>query len=202
MSHFLFLVLLFVLSPLLSAKTILVVGDSLSAAYNMPVDDGWVALLNKRLNQTTGSHQVINASISGDTTEGGLSRLPQALQSNQPDIVILALGTNDGLRAQSLTNMKENLVKMIELSKSQGSQVLLAGMQLPPNYGPYYTNRFKAIYEELATSRDLALVPFLLENVGGINELIQDDGLHPNAKAQPLILENVWAKLEPLLKSS
>jgi len=168
----------------------------------MPVDDGWVALLNKRLNQTTGSHQVINASISGDTTEGGLSRLPQALQSNQPDIVILALGTNDGLRAQSLTNMKENLVKMIELSKSQGSQVLLAGMQLPPNYGPYYTNRFKAIYEELATSRDLALVPFLLENVGGINELIQDDGLHPNAKAQPLILENVWAKLEPLLKSS
>lgn len=193
--------LLFLLSPLLNAKTILVVGDSLSAAYNMPVNDGWVALLNKRLNQTTGSHQVINASISGDTTQGGLSRLPQTLRSNQPDIVILALGANDGLRAQPLTNMKQNLTKMIELSTSQGSQVLLAGMQLPPNYGPYYTNQFKAIYEELATSRNLPLIPFLLANVGGVNGLIQEDGLHPNAKAQPLILENVWGHLVPLLKN-
>jgi len=202
MSNFLLLMLLFLLSPLLSAKTILVVGDSLSAAYNMSVDDGWVALLDKRLNQTTGSHHVINASISGDTTQGGLSRLPQALQSNQPDIVILALGANDGLRAQPLTNMKQNLIKMIELSESQGSQVLLAGIQLPPNYGPYYTNRFKAIYEELATSRDLPLIPFLLKGVGGVDELIQEDGLHPNTKAQSFILENVWGLLEPLLKSN
>lgn len=188
------------LSPLLSAKTVLVVGDSLSAAYNMPVENGWVALLDKRLNQTTGSHDVINASISGDTTSGGLSRLPQALASNQPDIVILALGANDGLRALSLSTLKQNLTEMIELSKAQGSKVLLAGMLLPPNYGPYYTNQFKAIYEELATSHDLPLIPFLLKNIGGVETLIQQDGLHPNAQAQPLILDNVWPYLEPLLK--
>lgn len=188
------------LSPLLSAKTVLVVGDSLSAAYNMPVENGWVALLDKRLNQTTGSHDVINASISGDTTSGGLSRLPQALASNQPDIVILALGANDGLRALSLSTLKQNLTEMIELSKAQGSKVLLAGMLLPPNYGPYYTNQFKAIYEELATSHDLPLIPFLLKNIGGVETLIQKDGLHPNAQAQPLILDNVWPYLEPLLK--
>ncbi len=188
------------LSPLLSAKTVLVVGDSLSAAYNMPVENGWVALLDKRLNQLTGSHDVINASISGDTTSGGLSRLPQALASNQPDIVILALGANDGLRALSLSTLKQNLTEMIELSKAQGSKVLLAGMLLPPNYGPYYTNQFKAIYEELATSHDLPLIPFLLKNIGGVETLIQKDGLHPNAQAQPLILDNVWPYLEPLLK--
>jgi len=188
------------LSPLLSAKTVLVVGDSLSAAYNMPVENGWVALLDKRLNQLTGSHDVINASISGDTTSGGLSRLPQALASNQPDIVILALGANDGLRALSLSTLKQNLTEMIELSKAQGSKVLLAGMLLPPNYGPYYTNQFKAIYEELATNHDLPLIPFLLKNIGGVETLIQKDGLHPNAQAQPLILDNVWPYLEPLLK--
>ncbi|EGG98107.1 Arylesterase precursor [gamma proteobacterium IMCC2047] len=200
MSHILLVIVCCLLSPLLSAKTVLVVGDSLSAAYNMPVENGWVALLDKRLNQTTGSHDVINASISGDTTSGGLSRLPQALASNQPDIVILALGANDGLRALSLSTLKQNLTEMIELSKAQGSKVLLAGMLLPPNYGPYYTNQFKAVYEELATSHDLPLIPFLLKNIGGVETLIQKDGLHPNAQAQPLILDNVWPYLEPLLK--
>jgi len=200
MSHILLVIVCCLLSPLLSAKTVLVVGDSLSAAYNMPVENGWVALLDKRLNQLTGSHDVINASISGDTTSGGLSRLPQALASNQPDIVILALGANDGLRALSLSTLKQNLTEMIELSKAQGSKVLLAGMLLPPNYGPYYTNQFKAIYEELATNHDLPLIPFLLKNIGGVETLIQKDGLHPNAQAQPLILDNVWPYLEPLLK--
>lgn len=187
------------LSPLLNAKTILVLGDSLSAAYNMPVENGWVALLDKRLDKLPGSHQVINASISGDTTAGGLSRLPQALKTSQADIVILALGANDGLRALSLQALKQNLEEIIELSKSRGSQVLLAGMQLPPNYGPYYTNQFRSIYEELATRHNLPLVPFLLDNVGGEEALIQSDGLHPNAEAQPLILENVWPYLESLL---
>lgn len=186
---------------MLSAKTILVVGDSLSAAYNMPKQQGWVALLDKRLEQKSSSHQIINASISGDTTSGGLARLSQALQSHQPDIVILALGANDGLRALPLPTMKQNLAKMIELTESQGSEVLLAGMQLPPNYGPYYTNRFKAIYEELAASHSVKLVPFFLHEVGGVEELTQADGLHPNASAQPIILENIWPHLQPLLSS-
>lgn len=167
----------------------------------MPRSEGWVALLDKRLNQLPGSHEVINASISGDTTSGGLNRLPQALATSQPDIVVIALGGNDGLRAQPLPNIKQNLIKMIELSRSQGSQVLLAGMQLPPNYGPYYTNGFKSIYSEIADQLSLPLVPFLLENVGGVNELTQSDGLHPNTAAQPLIVDNVWPYLQPLLEN-
>lgn len=177
------------------------VGDSLSAAYNMPKQQGWVALLDKRLEQVSRSHHIINASISGDTTSGGLARLPQALQSHQPDIVILALGANDGLRALPLPNMRQNLAKMIELTESQGGKVLLAGMQLPPNYGPYYTNRFKAIYEELAANHSVKLVPFFLHEVGDVKELTQADGLHPNASAQPIILENIWPHLQPLLNS-
>lgn len=184
----------------MTAQTILVLGDSLSAAYNMPTEQGWVALLDKRLTKVADSHHVINASISGDTTSGGLARLPQALQSHQPDIVILAVGTNDGLRALGLTSMKENLAKMIELTESQGRQVLLAGMKLPPNYGPFYNNKFIAIYRDLASSYEVSLIPFLLDRVGGVNELIQTDGLHPNAKAQPVILENVWPHVQDLLK--
>lgn len=183
----------------MAAQTILVLGDSLSAAYNMPTEQGWVALLDKRLETTNGSYQIINASISGDTTSAGLARLPAALQSYHPDIVILALGANDGLRGLPLNSMKQNLTKMIELTESQGGQVLLAGMQLPPNYGPFYNNKFIAIYKDLAKSHEVSLVPFLLDEVGGVNDLIQVDGLHPNAKAQPVILENVWSHLQALL---
>ena len=194
------LLVLLIIPHLVSAQTILVLGDSLSAAYNMPTEQGWVALLDKRLDEAPGSHQIINASISGDTTSAGLARFPQALQSHQPDIVILALGTNDGLRALDLTSIKENLAKMIELTESRGGQVLLAGMQLPPNYGPFFNNKFNAIYRDLASFYEVSLIPFLLDQVGGVNELTQADGLHPNAKAQPLILDNVWPHLQNLLE--
>jgi len=200
LSLLLSLLVLLIIPHLVSAQTILVLGDSLSAAYNMPTEQGWVALLDKRLDEAPGSHQVINASIAGDTTSGGLARFPQALQSHQPDIVILALGTNDGLRALGLSSIKENLAKIIELTESQGGQVLLAGMQLPPNYGPFYNNKFSAIYRDLASSYEVSLIPFLLDQVGGVNELTQTDGLHPNAKAQPLILDNIWPHLQNLLE--
>jgi len=201
LSLLLSLLVLLIIPHIVSAQTILVLGDSLSAAYNMPTEQGWVALLDKRLEKTSGSHQIINASIAGDTTSGGLSRLPLALQSHQPDIVILALGANDGLRALDLTSIKENLAKMIELTESRGGQVLLAGMQLPPNYGPFFNNKFNAIYRDLASFYEVSLIPFLLDEVGGVNELTQADGLHPNAKAQPLILNNVWPHLQNLLES-
>lgn len=193
-----FLILSFI-SSFTNAQTILVLGDSLSAAYNMPTEKGWVALLDKRLEKVPGSHLVINASISGDTTNGGLSRLPKALQSYKPDIVILALGANDGLRALPLANTKQNLRKMIELSRAQGGQVLLAGMKLPPNYGKTFNNQFRSIYTDLASDYEILLVPFLLKEVGGVEELTQADGLHPNANAQPIILENIWPHLQPLL---
>ena len=195
------LLLALLTSPLIGAQTILVLGDSLSTAYNMPTKQGWVALLDKRLKTAVGSYQIINASISGDTTSAGLSRLPKALQSHHPDIVILALGANDGLRGLPLHNMKQNLTRIIELTESQGGQILLAGMKLPPNYGPVYNNKFTAIYSDIATTYEVSLIPFLLDEVGGVNELIQADGLHPNAKAQPVILENVWPHLQGLLKT-
>lgn len=173
-------------------------GDSLSAAYNMELDAGWVHLLSQRI---APQHQVINASISGDTSAGGLARLPDALGRYKPDIVILELGANDGLRGLSLQQLQQNLTEMIELSQNSGAEVLLAAMQLPPNYGPFYTNRFHQIYRDLETSHQVALVPFLLDKVGGVAELIQADGLHPNEKAQPIILENVWHPLQPLLRA-
>lgn len=162
----------------------------------MEVEAGWVHLLEDRL---TPNHQVVNASISGDTSAGGLARLPQSLQTHKPDIVILELGANDGLRGLSLAQMKQNLTDMINLSQTSGAEVILAAMQLPPNYGPYYTKKFRQIYNDLTSSHNVTLIPFLLENVGGVTELVQEDGLHPNAEAQPIILENVWRYLLPLL---
>lgn len=164
----------------------------------MQVEAGWVHLLRDRL---TPDHQVVNASISGDTSAGGLARLPQSLQEHKPDIVILELGANDGLRGLSLAQMKQNLTDMINLSQTSGAQVILAAMQLPPNYGPFYTKKFRQIYTELQTTHSVKLVPFLLDNVGGVDDLIQEDGLHPNTKAQPIILENVWPHLAPLLNT-
>jgi len=187
-------------SPIVTAQTVLVLGDSLSAAYNMATEQGWVSLLDNRLNQHTDAHDIVNASISGDTTASGLARLPQALDSHQPDIVILALGANDGLRGLSLVEMKQNLAQMIELTETQGGQILLVGMRLPPNYGSVYNNKFRAIYRDLASAYEVSLIPFLLDEVGGVNVLVQVDGLHPNAKAQPVILENVWPHLQNLLE--
>ena len=182
------------------APVILVLGDSLSAGYGIPVEQGWVSLLQRRLAERGFPHQIVNASISGDTTSGGLSRLPAALERHRPTLVILELGANDGLRGQPPMAMANNLARMIELSLQAGAQVLLAEMRIPPNYGPLYAQKFQATFGELAKRYDIPLIPFLLEGVAGDTTLIQDDGLHPRAEAQGRILDNVWAVLEGLLQ--
>ncbi len=179
--------------------TILIFGDSLSAGYGVTQGAGWVDLLAQRLTEKKLSYQVINASISGDTSAGGLSRISAELKRHRPDIVILELGANDGLRGLPLKAMKSNLSSIIAQTKTAGARVLLLGMQMPPNYGPRYTERFSAIYGELAKEQQLPLVPFLLEKVALDPSLMQTDNLHPNAKGQPLLLETVWPVLQPLL---
>ncbi len=180
-------------------RTILVIGDSLSAGYGVPLEQGWVRLLRQRLAQRAPAYRVVNASISGDTTRGGLERLGPALARYQPDIVILELGGNDGLRGLSLEQTHDNLAGMIEKARDGGARVLLVGMRLPPNYGPAYTQRFHDIYPELARHYGIALVPFLLEGVAGREELMQADGIHPRPAGQPRLLDNVWPYLKPLL---
>lgn len=182
--------------------TILVFGDSLSAAYRIPRDRGWVALLQQRLHQQALPQQVVNASVSGETTSGGWSRLPAALKQHRPDIVVLELGANDGLRGLPVADMQRNLEAMIKASQDAGARVLLVGMLIPPNYGPRYTHAFAASFKELAERYDLPLLPFLLEGVAGKRALTQDDGLHPTASAQEKILDNVWEVLQPMLKKS
>nr|WP_246327653.1 arylesterase [Candidatus Competibacter phosphatis] len=183
------------------SPVILVLGDSLSAGYGIPVEKGWVSLLQRRLVERGFPYRVVNASISGDTTSGGLSRLPAALELHRPAIVVLELGANDGLRGQPPMAMSRNLSQMIERSQQAGARVLLAEMRIPPNYGPLYAQKFQATFGELAQHYAIPLIPFLLDGVAGNPALIQDDGLHPRAEAQPQILDNVWAVLEPTLKS-
>ena len=183
------------------SPVILVLGDSLSAGYGIPVEKGWVNLLQRRLVERGFPYRVVNASISGDTTSGGLSRLPAALELHRPAIVVLELGANDGLRGQPPMAMSRNLSRMIEQSQQAGARVLLAEMRIPPNYGPLYAQKFQATFGELAQHYAIPLIPFLLDGVAGNPALIQDDGLHPRAEAQPQILDNVWAVLEPTLKS-
>jgi acyl-CoA thioesterase I len=180
---------------------ILVLGDSLSANYGFDPREGWVELLRERLREAGHPHQVVNASVSGETTAGGLARLPAALDRHRPDILILELGGNDGLRAFPPERMRDNLARMIELAQTRGADVLLAGMRIPPNYGRAYAEKFHAVYRELAADYGIALVPFLLEGVGGVSALMQPDGIHPAAEAQPIILDNVWPHLRPLLES-
>ena len=182
------------------ASIILVVGDSLSAAYGIPVERGWVALLQKRLNDGGFPHRLVNASISGDTTANARARLPAALAAQAPAVVMLALGGNDGLRGLSLKAMKSNLAAMIEHVRATGARVLLAGVQLPPNYGPRYTQGFQSVYHELASEFDLALLPSLVDGIGTEQALMQADGIHPNGAAQPLICDRVWEALFPLLE--
>jgi len=183
-----------------AASDILIVGDSLSAAYGMPVEQGWVALLQQRLARECPACRVINASISGDTTATARARLPQAIDRHQPDLIILELGGNDGLRGLSLQAMQQNLAAMIEIATAGGGRVLLVGVQLPPNYGPQYTEKFHAIYRQLADEYTVALVPSIVDGVGTRSELMQPDGIHPNAQAQPLIADRVWTQLQPLLR--
>ncbi|MCL6556958.1 MAG: arylesterase [Burkholderiales bacterium] len=183
-----------------SAPRILVLGDSLAAAYGVPREAGWVSLLQSRLRQEKFPHEVVNASISGETTAGGRNRLPELLARYRPQLVILELGANDGLRGLALTQTEENLSAMITLAKDAGARVLLLGMRLPPNYGPAYTEPFHALFGRLARRHKVAYVPFLLEKIAGERRFFQADGLHPTAEAQPLILETVWPALAPLLR--
>jgi acyl-CoA thioesterase-1 len=179
--------------------TLLIVGDSLGAAYGIELSQGWVSLLEQRLAAKGLPYRVVNASISGDVSRSGLTRLPAALERYHPAVVILELGANDGLQGLPLQELEHNLAAMIELCRQAGAQVVLAGMRIPPNYGPRYTQKFQGIYEELASRYELPLIPFLLEGVAGNPALTQSDGIHPRAEAQPRILENVWGVLEPLL---
>ena len=193
------LLLLLILPVTAPARIILVVGDSLSAAYGIPVEKGWVSLLQDRLDAEGYPYRIVNDSISGDTTANARARLTRALASHAPAVVLLELGGNDGLRGLSLTAMKSNLASMISSARGEGAQVLLIGVQLPPNYGPRYTERFQAIYHELARERDLTLLPSLVDGIGTEQNLMQADGIHPNATAQPLIVDRVWKQLVPLL---
>jgi acyl-CoA thioesterase-1 len=178
--------------------TILVMGDSLSAGYGIKVQEGWVNLLQKELAQKS-QVKIVNASVSGETSGGGLARLPALLTQHKPKIVIIELGGNDGLRGQPLKGMQENLQTMITLSQTSGAKILLVGMQIPTNYGLRYTTQFKATYPTLAEKNKTALVPFLLEGVATHSELIQNDGIHPTAAAQPIIVKNVLPLLLPIL---
>jgi acyl-CoA thioesterase-1 len=180
---------------------ILVFGDSISAGYGLAhVDAGWVGLLRAKLKAQGYGYQVVNASVSGETTDGGLARLPRALKLHHPQIVILELGGNDGLRALPIDQMRANLVKMVALARASGARVLLLGMRIPPNYGPEYTDKFFATYAAVAQTEKVALVPFLLASVALSADLIQADGIHPNERGQPKLLATVWPVLKPLLE--
>jgi acyl-CoA thioesterase I len=204
MKIYLFLLLTIVTSLACAQNTtsgttkILVMGDSLSAGYGIDIQKGWVNLLEKEI---TKKHavQIINASVSGETSSGGNARLPALLAEHEPDIVILELGGNDGLRGQPLKLLEKNLQSMIDASKKIEAKVLLAGMQIPPNYGARYSNQFKELYPKLAEQNQLGLISFLLEGVGGNDTLVQRDGIHPTAEAQPIIVKNVLPELEKLL---
>lgn len=181
-------------------QTLLVLGDSLSAAHNIELEQGWVALLEQRLQQTQPDWQVINASISGETSSGGLTRLPELLQQHEPELVLLELGANDGLRALPTRQLQSNLEAMIKQIRATPAEVLLLGMQIPDNYGPVYQQRFAAVYADLAEQYKLELVPFFLDGVANRPELMQADGLHPVASAQSKILDNVWPSVQAQLK--
>lgn len=180
------------------APLVLILGDSLSAAHGMPVEAGWPALLAKRLDER-GDTRVINASISGETTSGGLTRLPALLAEHQPDVVVIELGANDGLRGLPIGQIRSNIEAMIGQASAAQAEVILLGIELPVNFGRRYRSQLRAVYAELAQAHDLGLVPFLLEGVALEPELMQDDGLHPTAQAQPRLLDNVWPVLERAL---
>lgn len=193
-------VLLFMLVAVAQAQSLLVVGDSISAAYGLDTRLGWVALLQQRLDEKGLSYQVVNASISGDTTAGGRSRLPALLEQHQPALVIIELGGNDGLRGLSLTAMQDNLAAMIAQAQAQGARVLLLGMRIPPNYGPRYSEGFYQVYQQLAAEQPVALVDFFLEGVGGVPGMIQNDGIHPTEAAQQQLLDTAWPLIEAQLQ--
>jgi acyl-CoA thioesterase I len=187
-------------APAAAQRSILILGDSLSAAYGISQARGWVALLDARLKRERPDYIVANASVSGDTTAGGVARIGAALERHRPAVVVLELGANDGLRGLPVAEMKKNLAAMIEQSKKAGARVLLLGMKIPPNYGPDYADAFAAAYADLAKRHQAALVPFLLEGFADKPEFFQPDRIHPTEAAQPLMAERVWKALQPLLK--
>jgi acyl-CoA thioesterase-1 len=203
--RYLFSILLIVFAALAPRPTlagqpvILVLGDSLSAGHGIDRQYGWVQLLQNRLDQSGYAYRVVNASISGDTTDSGLSRLPYALKQHHPAIVIIELGGNDGLRGLTLAQLETNLTRLVILSKQAGAKVMLCRERIPPNLGPVYTTKFSKTYATVAKRQRVPLVPYLLKGVADDPKLMQDDGIHPNAKGQPGMLENVWPVLEPLL---
>ena len=198
--HSVLIVLAIVAWPAAAAdRTIVVVGDSLSSGYGLGSDASWVEMLQERLEHEAYGYEVVNASIAGDTSAGGLARLPRLLERHEPDIVIVELGGNDGLRGQPVSSLRSNLARMIELAEASGAEVVLAGIQIPPNYGPAYTSSFTNVYPELADEYDVALVPFFMDGVALDPKLMQSDGIHPNAAGQAPMLENVWTVLAALL---
>jgi len=184
----------------LAAPKILVLGDSLSAAYGIAEKRGWVALLSERLAKERLDYSVANASISGETTSGGLARIDRALSQHKPAVVVVALGANDGLRGLPVAQMKNNLGAIAKAAQRAGAKVVIAGMRMPPNYGPDYANAFDAAFAEVAKSSRASLTPFLLEGMADKPDFFQPDRLHPTEAAQPILLDNVWKALKPLLK--
>lgn len=182
-----------------AAQTLLVVGDSISAGLGLDTSQGWVNLLDKRLKEQGFDYRVVNASISGDTTAGGLARLPALLSEQKPALVVIELGGNDGLRGMAPAQLQQNLNAMVQQSRQAGAQVVLLGMRLPPNYGQRYTDAFAQVFQSVANEQKIALVPFFLDGVGGVQDMMQADGIHPAVAAQPRLLDNVWPTLKPLL---
>ena len=199
---FVLLILIFAGFPAnADAPAILVFGDSISAGYGLAhVEQGWVGMLRAKLKDEGYGYQVVNASVTGETTAGGLARLPRALALHHPRVVILELGGNDGLRALPIDQMRSNLGKMVDLAVGSGAQVLLLGMRIPPNYGPEFTEKFFAVFADVARDKKTPLVPFLLNDIALSPNLMQADGVHPNELGQPKLLDNVWPKLHPLLR--
>ena len=196
----LFFVIYFSVFPVsVQAKTILILGDSLSAAYGMPVEEGWVSLLEQRIIKQNMSYKVVNASISGETTLGVKTRLDTLLKNNQPELVIIELGGNDGLRGFALTEIEQNLFDIVKTIKHSGSGVLLVPMQLPPNYGAAYNERFMAIFIAVSNTMEVSLSEFILNNIAQQPELMQRDGIHPVQAAQSIMLDNIWPSLHALI---
>ncbi|MGZ8923019.1 MAG: arylesterase [Methylosarcina sp.] len=196
----LFIIIVSLIPQAVTAKVLVVLGDSISAGYGIEVSQGWVSLLQNRLDATNGNYKIINESISGETTAGGLARIDRILSEYKPVVLLVELGANDGLRGLSVDIMKNNLAEIIRRAQKTGVKVLLLGMRIPPNYGKRYTNMFYNAYLQLSSELKIPYVPFILEDVALIKELMQPDGLHPNAKAQPIIAERIWTPLQSLLK--
>ena len=197
-----FVLLLVIAVPAHAARTLLVLGDSLSAGYGLPQRNGWVTLLEKRLAADGYDYKVVNASISGETTVGGKNRISTLLRQHNPAVLVLQLGANDGLRGARLSDIRRHLVAIVTACQRAGTEVVLIGMRLPPNYGPEYTDGFQAVYTDVARQQSVALVPFLLDGFADKRQLFQHDGIHPKLEAQPMILENIWPVLQPVLVKS